>query len=169
MDTIPPHADDGNSSPAKRCSKCRREFPATPEFFYRQKAKKDGLAYDCKQCHEKSSKSHFSPEGKKRRNAYSRAYGPIRRARKKALQDIGAHTGQQIQEQLKRQRCRCYYCQAKFERRYIYHVDHTFPISRASGDDPINDISYLVLACPTCNLKKNDKFPWEFPEGGRLL
>src|SRR6266567_4724163 len=39
----------------------------------------------------------------------------------------------------------------------------------AGGDIPANDISYLVLACPTCNNSKHDKFPWEFSKGGRLL
>ncbi len=94
-----------------------------------------------------------------------------RQARKKAIQ--GSHTPAQIQDLLKRQRHKCYYCHNKFEKRkekYIYHVDHTFPLSRVAGTDiPANDISYLVLTCPTCNVKKNNKFPWEFPEGGRLL
>ena len=96
------------------------------------------------------------------------------RARKRSVQ--GTHTSVQIQEQLKRQRYRCYYAAcgfAKFEKksgRYVYQVEHTYPISRVAGTDiPANDMSYLVLACPTCNMRKNDKFPWEWPEGGRLL
>lgn len=34
----------------KRCSKCRRWWPATAEFFSRNVSKKDGFAYDCKVC-----------------------------------------------------------------------------------------------------------------------
>jgi len=93
-----------------------------------------------------------------------------RRARKRSV--LGTHTPQQIQDRLQRQRFCCYYCSSKFERvkgKYIYHVDHTFPLSRASGDAPINSIDYLVLACPTCNLKKGTKYPWEWHEGGKLL
>lgn len=96
------------------------------------------------------------------------------RARKKNIS--GTHSATQIREMLKRQKYRCYYAacgHARFERvkgKYIYHIDHTFPLSRVAGTDiPANDISYLVLACPTCNLSKNNKYPWEFPEGGRLL
>jgi hypothetical protein len=35
-------------------------------------------------------------------------------------------------------------------------------------DIPANSIDYLVLSCPTCNLSKGDKFPWEWLDGGRL-
>ncbi len=97
-----------------------------------------------------------------------------RDARKKSI--AGTYTSEQIQEQLKRQHYRCYYAacgHATFEQRngkYVYHIDHTFPINRVAGTDiPANDISYLVLACPSCNQSKSDKFPWEWPEGGRLL
>lgn len=97
-----------------------------------------------------------------------------RRANKNAVS--GSHTPAQIEAQLKRQKGRCYYgaCgHAKFEKkdgRYVYHIDHTYPLSRVAGTDiPANDISYLVLACPSCNLKKHAKFPWEWFEGGRLL
>ena len=32
------------------CTKCGREFPATPEFFHRQKDGKHGITSRCKQC-----------------------------------------------------------------------------------------------------------------------
>lgn len=84
----------------------------------------------------------------------------------------GSYTVEQIQDLLKRQKHKCYYCATKFKQvkgKHVYHIDHTFPLNRATGDDPINDISYLVLACPRCNISKNNKYPWEFPEGGKLL
>lgn len=37
--------------PAKVCTKCGREFPATPGFFSRQKDGRGGLRADCKDCH----------------------------------------------------------------------------------------------------------------------
>jgi HNH endonuclease len=97
-----------------------------------------------------------------------------RRMRKKKV--LGEYTYSQIQGQLKRQRYCCYYAAcgfAKFSKvdgKYIFEIEHTFPVSRIAGTDiPGNDISYLVLACPACNASKKDKFPWEWPEGGRLL
>ena len=103
--------------------------------------------------------------------ARKKLYGSTRRTRKKSVS--GKHTAQQITALLKRQKHKCYYCAIKFEKhegKYVYQVEHTFPLSRVSGTDiPANDISYLVLACPSCNKKKRAKFPWEFPEGGRLF
>lgn len=37
----------------KHCYKCDRDFPRTPEFFYRNKAKHDGLGTECKSCSSK--------------------------------------------------------------------------------------------------------------------
>jgi hypothetical protein len=97
-----------------------------------------------------------------------------RRARQKSIG--GTYTPKQIQDQLKRQKHKCYYAACghsefkKINGKYQYHIEHTFPISRvADMDIPANSIDYLVLSCPTCNLSKGDKFPWEWSEGGRLL
>ncbi len=92
-----------------------------------------------------------------------------RRSRNKAA--LGDYTAAQIQALLKKQKHCCYYAACGHVRfqcvkgRYIYHIDHVIPLSRGGS----NDISNLVLACPTCNLRKNDKLPHEFFEGGRLL
>lgn len=94
-----------------------------------------------------------------------------RRARKKAVS--GTYTHEQIQNKLKLQKHKCYYCQARLKKvkgKYQYHIEHTFPLSRVAGTDiPANSIDYLVLSCPTCNLSKGNKFPWEWAQGGRLL
>lgn len=34
----------------KHCSRCRQDFPATPEFFYRHSSGQAGLRSDCKSC-----------------------------------------------------------------------------------------------------------------------
>lgn len=114
------------------------------------------------------------PEFRERSRPKKRIQASHRRAQLKTIS--GNYTLAQIQDLLKRQKYRCYYAacgHARFEKRngkYIYHIEHTFPTSRVAGSDiPANDINYLVLACPSCNSKKCDKFPWEWPEGGRLL
>ncbi len=103
-----------------------------------------------------------------------RTHDQNRRSRKRAV--AGTYTTQQIQDKLKAQKYRCYYAACgftKFEKKdgkYLYHIDHTFPLSRIAGTDiPANSIDYLVLACPTCNMRKSNKFPHEWFEGGRLL
>lgn len=132
------------------------------------------------------------PEVRKRMRFYEKTYrntpkGRLnsitkqqnREARKKSIP--GSYTPAQIQEQLKRQHYRCYYAacgHSKFQRirgngkwRHIgYEIEHTYPVSRVVGTDiPANDMSYIVLSCPSCNRRKQDKFPWEWAEGGRLL
>ena len=55
MDSVPPHAHDGNT-PTKVCSKCKREWPATTEYFSVQKAyrgRKERLNSHCKDCKHK--------------------------------------------------------------------------------------------------------------------
>lgn len=102
--------------------------------------------------------------------AQRRVYKQRRRARLRNLE--GTLTVQQIQGKLKAQHYACYYCFRKFEQRrdktYIYHLDHTIPISRTDFT-PRNDANYVVLACPPCNQSKNDKLPHEWAEGGRLF
>jgi HNH endonuclease len=80
----------------------------------------------------------------------------------------GSYTHAQIQDQLKRQKYKCYWNHEKFEKkdgRYIYHIDHIVPLAKGGT----NDIDNVVLACPTCNLRKSDKLLHEFPDFGRLL
>ncbi len=167
--------------------KARRNNPETREDFLTRKR----ANYHSPKSQARLKIYYQQPEVLERKNACTsrRYYDPVigphvqeqKRARtlnyiarKKAVQ--GTYTSKQIQEQLKRQKHRCYYAAcgfAKFEKKkgkYVYHIDHTFPLSRVVGTDiPANSIDYLVLACPTCNMNKKNKFPWEWSEGGRLL
>lgn len=87
-----------------------------------------------------------------------------RRARKKKA--LGSHTSQEIQEQLARQKHKCYYCKTKLgSKRSSYHADHIVPLSKGGT----NYIDNIVLACSTCNLKKSNKLLHEWLDAGRLL
>lgn len=39
-----------DTTPLKRCTKCDQEFPATTEYFHKDKSKPDGLVLRCKSC-----------------------------------------------------------------------------------------------------------------------
>jgi hypothetical protein len=43
-------SDDTTNIPLKRCRMCNEQFPATHEYFQRDKTRKDGLRYRCKEC-----------------------------------------------------------------------------------------------------------------------
>lgn len=89
----------------------------------------------------------------------ARSYVANRRARK--LSAPGRFTKQDIKQLFKSQKGRCWYCQKSIENGY--HIDHRIPLSRGGSNDPSN----LVLACPSCNLRKGDRLPHEW--GDRLL
>lgn len=149
------------------------DYRHRPEIQKREQARRKVYRSDPKiqEKEQAERKEYYSrPEVKER----YRFHSLHRRAIKKSIS--GTYTPEQIQEQLKRQKHKCYYAacgHSKFQKikgKYIYHIEHTYPLSRVAGTDiPANDIGYLVLTCPSCNLSKNDRFPWEFPEGGRLL
>lgn len=48
-----------DSTPLKRCSKCKNEYPATPEFFTRNKSCSDGLHTICKTCKQQQNKAYL--------------------------------------------------------------------------------------------------------------
>lgn len=93
-----------------------------------------------------------------------RAAGHNRRALKRKAK--GTHTVEDLHQQLLRQKSRCYYCKIKLGKgRGAWHADHIVPLSRGGS----NSIDNIVITCPTCNLKKHNKLPHEFLDGGRLL
>lgn len=103
----------------------------------------------------------------KRRYAHSargREVGRVKEQRRRAYKRAthGTYTLQEIEQQRRRQHNTCYYCKCKLKK---YHIEHVVPLSRHGT----NDISNLVLSCPTCNLKKGARLPSEWPQGGRLL
>lgn len=56
----------------------------------------------------------------------------------------------------KEQKKICYWCDIDCENNY--HIDHYVPL--AKGGEHI--IENLVISCPSCNLRKNAKDPYEF-------
>lgn len=57
----------------KKCNKCKNEFPATPEFFYRDKAIKCGLRAQCKVCMSKTNQK-YRKENKEKIKKYKHKY-----------------------------------------------------------------------------------------------
>lgn len=117
---------------------------------------------------ERRKKYMQTPRGRMIKNALEHK----RNARKKLIE--GHLTAEQIQAKLKAQRYCCYYAacgHARFEKvngLYVYHLEHTIPLSRTEAI-PRNDVNYVVLSCPSCNLSKHNKLPHEWSAGGRLF
>lgn len=69
-----------------------------------------------------------------------------------------------IKKWLSAQKMVCNWCGVKCENNF--HLDHVEPLSRGG----LHTVANLCVSCPTCNLKKNAKDPYEFAQSlGRLF
>lgn len=93
-----------------------------------------------------------------------RAANVVSQARRRArlkLMEPGKWSKLDIQSLYRAQRAKCWWCPKKIRRGF--HIDHRIPIAKGGPDN----LSNLVLSCPTCNRKKSHKMPWQL--NGRLL
>src|SRR6266702_169120 len=182
-----PSVQDGE----KRCTKCEEVFPATLTYFYRDRETKDGLVFRCKQCHKddrnagdyterhrKYAQKHYYShleQNYARNRSYmlnlrqtnpekARVLDSVKRQNRRAreLSIGGSCTTKEIEAQYQQQKGKCYYCSKKMTQ---HHIEHVVPLSRGGT----NDISNIILSCPSCKQKKGGKLPHEWPAGGRLM
>jgi hypothetical protein len=86
-------------------------------------------------------------------------YDSKRRAIKKIGDSFSA-----VKKWAENQKKICYWCNINCEKKY--HIDHYFPLAKGGS----HTIDNLVIACPSCNMKKNAKDPFCFAnEKGRLF
>jgi hypothetical protein len=78
-----------------------------------------------------------------------RVHNHRRRALKRNLG--GSHTAQELKDQMNRQKSKCFYCKKKINKNDKWHADHIVPLSKGGTDN----IENIVIACPTCNLRKH--------------
>lgn len=72
-----------------------------------------------------------------------------RAKRKESFHTSGHHSEQQWQEVLRNQGWCCYYCECEMTQ-LTWTRDHIVPLSKGGSDD----ISNIVAACRTCNIRK---------------
>src|SRR5260221_199932 len=169
----------------KQGADCKKFLPATTDYFTRQSKVKSGLRGQCKNCrsiqrkqhraenreayrayeqsqlgkHREQSRKHKAAHREEYRQA-SREYWKkhpeeritnTRNRRARIRKAEGKHTAADVRKQYDRQKGKCYYCLAIVGT--TYHVDHVIPVSRGGSNSPEN----IVIACPTCNMSKQDK------------
>ena len=62
----------------KQCPRCKQTLPATTEYFHKNRTKKDGLQYACKQCHVQETKRYDQTHKAKTRQRRKRYRQTIR-------------------------------------------------------------------------------------------
>jgi len=140
----------------------------SPEWQEKQKAYRESKreakrAYDQKYAAENSAEKVKRARDCIKANPDKRAaivfsYDARRRSQK-AQGDSTVAIGEWIRDAEKV----CYWCRADCGDGY--HVDHYYPLSKGGE----HRITNLVIACPTCNVRKNAKDPHEFAASiGRL-
>lgn len=169
----------------KTCTKCKIE-KQTSEFS-RDKKSKDGFSYHCKNCvrarhiecddrirektreYRKNNKQAIAELMRKwsaasldKRSSYERNRNAIKK------NSSGSHTAAEIKLIFESQRGLCASCPNKLFRsgKNKFHVDHIMPLAKGGTNDRYN----LQCLCPTCNMRKHAKDPFDWAkENGKLF
>ena len=122
------------------CSKCKTWYPATLEFFFKDKKHTTGLTSHCKKCRREYRKIYNKQTAKK--NAiYSKKYraeNPEKARNSTLIRKYGI-TLEDYKKILKSQNNKCLICLCKFFK-YEGNVDHNHETGKIRG-----------ILCPTCN------------------
>ena len=119
---------------SKRCPKCKKELPATIEYFYTCKRYKDGLRPNCRKCNTKICREYYQTEQGKLAERKSQLKG-----------DYGI-TLADYDRMFKQQKGRCKICNQSETRKikgviFRLCVDHNHKTGKVRG-----------LLCTRCNL-----------------
>ena len=134
----------------KVCSKCKTEYPATTDYFYRHKSEKSGLHSWCKKCRDKCNK-HVRFKYKEYQRQYNKRYYAGRQdelrdsRRENRLKYIFDMTTKQYNQMLAAQNGVCAICGLPEERKrkgriLNLSVDHNHKTDKIRG-----------LLCSKCN------------------
>jgi 5-methylcytosine-specific restriction endonuclease McrA len=145
----------------KTCTKCKREFPGTSEYFHRRKDTKDGLRTWCKECSIDVSLNHYRANREARIKAmslYDKTHPEAqRRSTRKfnALKKGVVHEDWTEKELLSTYGSDCYLCNSPIDLTlprtgkgsdYALWPDHVIPVSRG-GEDTIRNVRPCHRMC----------------------
>ncbi len=188
-----------SSVPQKQCTKCKKWWPPTFEYFGKQSTVKSGLRSMCKVCNKeydvtratlknerKKERRRSNPEVAERMRLIDRLsirrHAKVISERKKNYYDL--HPEQRRVEAHRRRArernvggkyiAKDIQDQFKRQKGKCYYCSNKLIKYHVDHIIPIsrggtNTKDNLVITCPSCNCSKHNKLPHEWPEGGRLL
>ena len=143
----------------KRCTKCSKVYPATPEYFYRHARKKDGLNSWCKKCNHVACKKYMqtnsgktirkkyqqSEKGKQAQKRYATTVNGQQKRRDNSLKSKYGFTLKKYNQLFQQQNGRCVICRKPETASSQYGVrvlavDHDHKTGKVRG-----------LLCDRCN------------------
>ena len=144
----------------KVCSKCKKTFTATTEYFNINKQNKQGLHSYCKDCRSKARAERYKKEKEKgiTKQYYqdNKTQHIVAQLKKRGYPDITAGQLQSIIDMFKNNKgiSVCPYCNREMTDESYLHIDHIIPYSKAKDVQmPLNN---LIPVCKYCNRSKQD-------------
>lgn len=149
------------------CVECLKTHNAGRLEYYRERYRKnkDKLLAQQKARYDETReyRSAKAKEWCARNPELSREIKRRYKARRRAQEDGGA-SARDVLEWKRNQKKVCYWCGAKCGDDHT--IDHYEPLSKGGA----HELSNLVIACRSCNLRKNARDPYEFAASvGRLF
>lgn len=153
----------------KTCSKCKKEMPATLEYFGIDKRRKYGLHSHCKECQKNTRQERYAKwkeEGIVQQfNKNNRLYSTAQTLKKRGYPDITKNKLQEIINNFKNDKniLICPYCGREMKDLSEIHIDHFVPFSKSPNE--VNPLNNLIPVCKYCNRSKwNESFTEWYPK-----
>jgi hypothetical protein len=145
------------------CSRCKKEHPATLEFFVKDSSRRLGISYECKPCHSKRKIgrdrrkerwSNSTPEQKILIRERQRRYGKTPKGRaiflRKAYQRIDS-CDLSVDEVMEIVSQPCVHCGTTQENRGLDRIDNSLPHIKGN----------VAPSCAPCNFARGNRFSFE--------
>lgn len=145
----------------KHCNMCGFDYPRTPEYFYRNKASKDGLMYQCKECSKRYGKEikPYNPDVQARamkrwrQTENGKRWHIMSLGQRRAMQHENGKCERIYRDVVwSRDNGICHICNkpCDIDR---WHLDHIIPLSKGGTHTYDN----VAVSHVTCNIRKKDK------------
>lgn len=141
----------------KVCAKCKKELPATTEYFNINKQNKQGLHSYCKNCRNEARAKRYLNEKSIMQQYYqdNKTQHIVAQLKKRGYPDITTEQLQSIIDMFKNNKgiSVCPYCNREMTDESYLHIDHIIPYSKSTDVQmPLNN---LIPVCKYCNSSKH--------------
>jgi len=151
----------------KKCKICKKELPATLEYFYKSKSTKDGLNNQCNECKAKHDKKQYELRKQYHKDKYQdnkeyRLYQISYAIKVRGYLNLTTEHLKTILANFKNKSgiSVCPYCNREMTDDTMIHFDHFIPYHKTKGIQL--NLTNLIPVCKYCNRSKerDDFIEW---------